>query len=1006
MSPDGPASHLAFLAAAGDLLSSSLDYQETLQHVARLAVPALGDMCMVDVMEGEHLCRVANAHVSPVKADLIEQLARLHREIEHSPTPAGRVLASGKTEWLQTVTLDVIASHTIDAEHARLIAALGVRSHVAVPMIARGTCVGVISIGITESDRRLDAADVALAEELARRAATAVDNARLYRSARQELRKREQVEEKLLLSERRFRAIVEQSPLSTQILSPDGRTVGINRAWSELWGLSLEELDAYSVLDDPQLDARGITPLLRRAFAGESVELPTFTYLPDSSLFKASRPPVEARWVRAFAYAIKDDTGTVNEVVLLHQDVSAAERAAALLRSSEDRLQRALSIGNINAWDWDLGSDIVTCSMNARKFWGIDVGNASDFLSVVHPDDLDRVNEAARAAIDDQRPYEVSYRLMPDGGQLRWVKSHGRLETDAAGTPVRMLGMTLDVTSQERADAALRMLADAGEKLGASLDYQATLAGLGEVVIPAMADWYAVDLLSDDGELERINVSHSDPGKVDLVKELQLRYPPARNSTNSSWRVIKSGQPEWSESITDQQLVEGAFDGEHLQILRSLQLKSYIAVPLRARGATIGALTLVFAESGRRYRDSDVELAMDLARRAAVAVDNARLYQQLQLADRRKDEFLAMLAHELRNPLAPISTAAQLLRLAAGNHPLVSGASDVISRQVAHMTELVDDLLDVSRVTRGLIELDRKPVDIQPVIEAAVEQIQPAVDAKGQNLVWSIADTGARVDGDRARLIQVVTNLLNNASKYTPQGGQIGLRLDADGDRRIRLSITDNGAGIEPGLLPHIFELFTQGQRSPDRSQGGLGIGLALVRRIVQLHGGEVTVHSAGLGLGSCFTVILPRAPEPAESPVAVRPEPMPLTMTSRRILLVDDNIDAAELLAEVLRHHGHRVQVAATGQEALQLITDSSKFDVHILDIGLPDITGYELAGHLRTHPGREQMMVIALTGYGQPEDRVRSSKAGFDHHLVKPTDVDNLLRMLSGNNSKPAVE
>ncbi|MDQ3205233.1 MAG: ATP-binding protein [Pseudomonadota bacterium] len=994
-----PSEHAALLAATGELLSSSLDYRQTLQHVARLVVPALGDLCIVDVVEDGHLRRLATAHVRPDRAALLEELIRYLPDLAGSTAPAARALASGTTDLLATVTPDVVAANTDDAEHARLILAVGMRSQLAVPMKARGQTIGVISIGITESDRRFTLEDAALAEELAHRAALAVDNAQLYQAAQLELQKRQQAEQELRRSERRFRAIMEQSPFSTQILAPDGRTRVVNRAWEMLWGITLDELGDHSVLQDPQLDAAGISPLLRRAFAGEAVEMPVITYQPELDRERDRLPARRPRWVRAFAYPVRGDSGEVEEVVLLHEDVSDAHDAAENLAASEDRLQRALAIGRINAWDWDLTTDTVRCSDNAPDFWGMQVGRPGDFMAAVHPDDLPRATEAARAAIEDGAPYALEYRLRTPQGELRWVRSQGRVEHDRDGRPVRFLGMSLDTTERKLAEDATRMLADAGETLGSSLDYHATLRGLAQVVIPTLADWFAVDLLSPDGTLQRVSVNHPDPARVAMGWDLHRRYPALRDSAASAWRVLDSGQPEWVEVITDAQLELVAQDAEHLSLLRGLGLRSYVRVPLTAHGTTFGLLTMVFAESGRHYRQGDVALAMDLARRAAAAVDNARLYQQLQLADVRKDEFLAMLAHELRNPLAPISTAAQLLKMSPDDNARVLAASAIIARQAGHMTELVDDLLDVSRVTRGLVELEKRAIDIGSIVAAALEQVGPLCESRSQQLEVTLGPEPLVVDGDPARLTQVVTNLLNNAAKYTPHGGSIALSADAD-DGCVRLVVTDTGAGIEAPLLPHVFELFTQGARTPDRSQGGLGIGLALVRSIVELHGGSVQASSAGPGQGSRFTVELPRAQDR-------RPRPEPLARAGsqarrqRRILIVDDNVDAASVLAEVLRVEGHQVSIALDGGGALAVAARAPGFEICILDIGLPDMTGYELAERLRGIPANSAYTYVALTGYGQAQDRKLSQAAGFHHHLVKPADVERVLEIVDGSDA-----
>jgi PAS domain S-box-containing protein len=368
---------------------------------------------------------------------------------------------------------------------------------------------------------------------------------------------------------------------------------------------------------------------------------------------------------------------------------------------------------------------------------------------------------------------------------------------------------------------------------------------------------------------------------------------------------------------------------------------------------------------------------------------------ELRRTSQKKDEFLAMLAHELRNPLAPIKAAADLLKLAGPDTRRLSQATGIIDRQVRHMTELVDDLLDVSRVTRGLVELEKRPVDIRSVISGAVEQVRPLIDARAHALHLHADDTHPRVCGDHTRLVQVLVNLLGNAAKYTPHGGSIGVELHA-GDDTVRIAVTDNGSGIDASLLPQVFDIFTQGVRTPDRSQGGLGIGLALVKSLVALHGGEVTARSEGPGKGSAFEVALPRLIEAgpgagdAGQEQAVRGRG-----TGKRILVVDDNADAANSLGELLEALGHEVSVRFDGKSALASVAAFVP-EVLVLDIGLPDMDGYELARRLRAEPATVQARYLALTGYGQAHDRTLARVAGFDYHFVKPVDIVALQAVL----------
>ncbi|TWI51448.1 PAS domain S-box-containing protein [Pseudoduganella flava] len=372
---------------------------------------------------------------------------------------------------------------------------------------------------------------------------------------------------------------------------------------------------------------------------------------------------------------------------------------------------------------------------------------------------------------------------------------------------------------------------------------------------------------------------------------------------------------------------------------------------------------------------------------------------ELREAAARKDEFLAMLAHELRNPLAPISTAAQLLHAGHADEHTRRMASDIIVRQVKHMTHLVDDLLDVSRVTRGLVQLAMAELDLKQVIGSAVEQALPLIEARGHALDVRRPAARTHVYGDRTRLVQVIANVLNNAAKYTPPGGRITLDLQVH-DGHARVTVGDNGSGIAPALLPHIFDLFIQGERNPDRAQGGLGLGLTLVKSITALHQGSVTAHSDGPGQGSTFTVCLPLLGEPGVPQPVPRPAAMHAPASPLRLLVVDDNADAAHSLAQLLREQGHDVTTAGDGESALRR-ADLAAMDAFILDIGLPGMDGYALARRLRGDPSTARATLIALSGYGQSGDRERSQAAGFDRHFVKPADPDELLGALAREQS-----
>jgi len=343
--------------------------------------------------------------------------------------------------------------------------------------------------------------------------------------------------------------------------------------------------------------------------------------------------------------------------------------------------------------------------------------------------------------------------------------------------------------------------------------------------------------------------------------------------------------------------------------------------------------------------------------------------------------------------LAPIATAAQLLSLSSTDPKRVRSSSEIIARQVGHMTRLIDDLLDVSRVTRGLVELDVEPVAIKDIVNNAIEQARPLIETRMHELSLHVDSNPAVVLGDRVRLCQVVVNLLNNAAKYTPQGGKIDLNIAVDAGK-VQIVVSDNGIGIDKKLLPQVFELFTQATRTPDRSQGGLGLGLALVQSLVKMHNGDIGAFSEGTGKGSRFAVTLPVLSAPLKNERDQAEESQASSRTSAErlsVMVVDDNVDAADMLADILRIEGHTVRVEYSSTAALAR-TSTLPVDLYILDIGLPDLDGYELVRRLRAVPSNAHSVFVALTGYSQAHDKVLSRSAGFDHHMIKPVDLLHL--------------
>ncbi|HEX5106272.1 MAG TPA: ATP-binding protein, partial [Pirellulaceae bacterium] len=438
-------------------------------------------------------------------------------------------------------------------------------------------------------------------------------------------------------------------------------------------------------------------------------------------------------------------------------------------------------------------------------------------------------------------------------------------------------------------------------------------------------------------------------------------------------------------------------DREHLQVLNELGLRSYICVPLLSHGAVLGVLTFATAESGWHYRQEDLQAAEDLARRVVIAIENANLYRALQEADRRKDEFLATLAHELRNPLAPVRHWLEILKRGGDNSSeLAHLARETMDRQVSHMERLIDDLMDISRITRNRLELRCHRVELATIIGNAVEVSRPLTESFGHTLAVNLPEEPIYLHADPVRLSQVLGNLLSNACKYTPAGGRICLTVERRG-QDARIAVSDNGMGISADMLPRIFEMFTQANRASDRAPAGLGIGLTLVKQLVEMHGGSVEAQSAGEGQGSTFVVTLPLLAGHLE--VEPPREPAPAAgmdgAATRRVLVVDDNQDGANSLAVLLRLSGHEVQVAHDGLQAVETAGDYRP-EIIFLDIGLPKLNGYDVCRQIRGKPWGKEIVIVALTGWGQDGDRRKSQEAGFDQHLIKPVHPDALMRVL----------
>jgi signal transduction histidine kinase/DNA-binding response OmpR family regulator len=554
----------------------------------------------------------------------------------------------------------------------------------------------------------------------------------------------------------------------------------------------------------------------------------------------------------------------------------------------------------------------------------------------------------------------------------------------------------------EESTRRFAFLADISALVAENLHSDSMLDALARHVLSFPADAAAVVCFDDNGHSLHTHLAwHNERGAVESADDsgCSLLDP---ELVEPFWRVL-SGQT--SEVIIRAETPSpSAHERNGHAWLPKFAPRVTAIIPLRARNAPLGAIALVMGPSGRDYLPADISLVKEVAARVGTGLENARLYRNIQENDRRKNEFLAMLAHELRNPLAPIRSACDILGSVAHRDGDLLWVQEVISRQLQHLVRLVDDLLDISRITRGKITLQKQTVDVADVISRAVETSRPLVEARGHELCVEVGADPLHVMADPIRLAQVVGNLLNNAAKYTEPGGKICVSGERSGEQ-IVIRVRDSGIGIPATMLGSVFDLFTQVERSLDRSQGGLGIGLTLVRSLVELHGGAVEAHSAGPGQGSEFVVSLPAlaASEVARS----RPSDRDTRVSERpdrpwRILLVDDNVDAADTLSTLLQLYGHETCVCRDGPSALEQ-AEAYQPDLILLDIGLPGMDGYEVARRLRALPSLRDVTIAAVTGYGRVEDQQHSRASGIDHHLIKPVDVGALQRLMIRREPSP---
>ncbi|WDZ97387.1 PAS domain S-box protein [Herbaspirillum sp. WKF16] len=671
-------------------------------------------------------------------------------------------------------------------------------------------------------------------------------------------------------------------------------------------------------------------------------------------------PERELRWIELIGELRAGDAPGKRRIMGTAADITDRKRAHTALMEAQARIDAILMAGEIATWTIDIQQQSIRTHRHPGELPAV----AESHLSGTLAEHFNAVHEAERAAVAMQMEnaiheghrYQAAYRVRSTRGGLRHVIARGRVEYAEDGTPLRLAGALIDITRQKHAEAALRVSQERYRTLFESID-----EGFCLIEVLFNSDGVPCDYRF----LETNPAFEKHTGLTDAVGKTVLELAPGQDQ-------------RWFDKYG-----EVAMTGRPLRFIdESTPLQRWFDVHASRFGDPSNRhVAVLFNDITARHR------AEEGIKRAAA---------ELAEADRRKTAFLATLAHELRNPLAPIRTGLDIMRINGGNPATMERVQGIMQRQITQMAHLIDDLLDISRINSGKVVLQRQPMDLREALTGLVETMQPQVDAAGHMITLKLPRDSMPVEADATRIMQIFGNLLNNAIKYTPKGGRI-LISARPLDGRMEVSVADTGVGIPRDWLDHVFDMFTQIGRNMGQAQGGLGIGLSLVRSLVDMHGGTVRAESDGPDLGSTFIVTLPSTAPIAAAREAPPPDIAQPGRRQLRVLVVDDNRDAALTLAELLGLHGYVTEVAHDGRKAV----DSARAfrpDVAFLDIGMPGMDGYATAGALRQTAGLEQLVLVALTGWAAAEDRERSAKAGFDVHLKKPVDTDTLLNLLGG--------
>jgi PAS domain S-box-containing protein len=829
----------------------------------------------------------------------------------------------------------------------------------------------------------------------------------------------------LALSRERSQRLVDANIIGVLFCDVEGTIREANDAFLQIVGYSREELETG------RISWQAITPPGHEEADRRSLE---------ELAAKGVATPFEKEYLHRDGRRVPVLVGpallqNADQAVAFVLDLTRQKAAEEAMRRSEERYRMVSEMTSDYTFfctvrdDGNLFIEWITDSMTRLTGYTLDDIQNGDWIKTIFPDDAPLVSGFVQRLVAGHAE-TIEHRLHTKNGELRWLRVHGRPVFNE-NRVVQIIGAGQDITQQRKIAEQQKFLTQASDLLASSLDYQTVLGEVTRLALPFFADYCFVDLLIGS-ELRQIAVAHTEPHKEDLIRELRRLNPLELEAPRGTGAVLRSGEPEILSHFTTD-LYRAYTQCEYsLELGRQLHPTSFIIYPLRARGGVIGTISFVSDREDRHYTESDLAFAGEIADRAARAIDNARLYREAQearriaeearqqaenaraeaeTANRAKDEFLATVSHELRTPLNAILGWASLLQAGDLDEASTQQALETIERNARTQTQIVSDLLDVSRIITGKLRLETQPLSLLPLVESAVDSMQSAAQAKGVTLEVHPLAQNVVIAGDATRLQQVLWNLLSNAVRFTPSGGRVTVELEQSHEMA-RLCVADTGQGIAPEFLPFVFDRFRQAESSYTRKYSGLGLGLAIVRHIAEMHGGTVEAWSDGLNRGARFIVNLPLFGPPAESDApavptsavranetvsdAASPDDLRV-LNNRRVLVVDDQEDTRVLLRNLLQNHKVHVETASSASEALQALQNTN-FDALVSDIGMPGEDGYSLIQKLRAANGpNRNIPAVAFSAFAREEDRQRALHVGFTDYQSKPISPREFIHALA---------